>query len=66
MGWILSALLLIWVVPLVLAGCGALLYVFSHAFRRWLVRELFGESPADPHRTIATEHGKNIEGGRPA
>ena len=50
MGWVMSALLFIWVVPLVLVGCGALVYVCSHAFRRWLIRELFGEKPSDLHR----------------
>jgi len=66
MGWIMSALVLIWVVPLVLVGCGALAYVCSLAFRRWCIRELFGESPADLHRQTPAEHEKKIEGREPA
>ena len=53
MGWFIMALAVVWLIPPVAAAAAAIGYLFSHAFRTWLGRVLFGDSlPATPRATV--------------
>ncbi len=49
MGWLVAALLLVWVVPLACAAIAAVGYSSSRRFRAWLKDMLFGQYIAGSH-----------------
>ena len=48
MNWLLTALVLVWLVPPVAAAAAAVVYLVSGTFRGWLAQVLFGESVDPP------------------
>ena len=46
--WLVSALVLVWLVPLVVVANGALVHLFSGTFRAWIYLVLFGDGDPDP------------------
>lgn len=56
MGWLVTALALVWLVPLACVAIAALGYSSSRTFRAWFKDMLFGENrPSSPSPAISIE-----------
>ena len=58
MGWLVTVLLLVWLLPLAAAAVAGLVYLVSGTFRGWIERVLFGERL--PHQRRAGAWAQHV------